>query len=563
MNTNAKSPFKRLLVFLLCVSLAAGIPLSFGFMGGYDKAYANEAAAQQNVADEQDAIDGQEKVGGDVEKDPVTKINNVQDENVLVEKPAVNEPEKAADNYNGKKKTNKAISAGDKNVKGSYGDDWVFTIDGNTVTSYELTYSDIYNTNELYLEGLSDNDEVYDAYIVGDSITIKEYLDLGNVDFKWNKPGKSTIYMVVRKKNDQSVQVTKKFEVTCKAPSWSLSKTSVSLKKNYDTSSIYIKGDLDGYDIDRVESSNTSVVSAYLWRSSSEIELTRYKPGSATVTVYAEDGSKKTCKVKCPVAPFKLSKTTVNYTKSNGDCTKYVGLHSSSTDSTIKSARSSNSKIAKASVKYGEVEIVANKAGKCVITVKDNRGRTAKIKVNIAKSWVSANLKKVSLCLIPYSSKKVYLQSKPGAKVTFKIKGKKYKKTIGKKGYAYVNLKKHFKLKTKFHVSFKHNGGTAQWTGKVYSNTSLWFRIYKYEKKCEVEVYNVTKGDVVTLKAGGRTYKKKIKKDAKKKTFVIKLKKYGGDTYHVDFKIKNKYKQTLYTWSQDLWQIRYRTIIYV
>jgi hypothetical protein len=216
-------------------------------------------------------------------------------------------------------------------------------------------------------------------------------------------------------------------------------------------------------------------------------------------------------------------------------------------------------------VKSGEIEIVANKPGKCVITAKDSRGRTAKLNVRVDKAWVSANLKKVSWCLIPYSSKKVYLESKPGAKVTFKIKGKKYTKKIGKKGYVYVNLKKHFKLKTKFHVAFKYNGGTAKWTGKVYSNTSLWFRIYKYEKRCEVEVYNVTKGDVVTLKAGGKTYKKAISKDAKKKTFVFKLKKYGGDIYHVDFKVKNKYRQTLYKWSQNLWRtvIIYRNSIYL
>jgi hypothetical protein len=263
------------------------------------------------------------------------------------------------------------------------------------------------------------------------------------------------------------------------------------------------------------------------WYYNGSIELTRNGPGSAIVTVYALDGSKKTINVSCPLAPFKLNAASVAYTKKDGNCTKYVGMDPSSTDSTIKSASSSNSKVAKASVKSGEIEIVANKPGKCVITAKDSRGRTAKLNVRVDKAWVSANLKKVSWCLIPYSSKKVYLESKPGAKVTFRIKGKKYTKKIGKKGYVYVNLKKHFKLKTKFHVAFKYNGGTAKWTGKVYSNTSLWFRIYKYEKRCEVEVYNVTKGDVVTLKAGGKTYKKTISKDAKKKTFVFKLKKYG------------------------------------
>ena len=560
MKTNAKNPIKRLLVFVLCVSLVAGIPLSFGFNGGNDKAYAKEAAVEQTVPDEQAVTDEQGTVKDEVEKDSVTETNNVTEQNVVTDEPAAPEPEKAVGSDNGKQKANKGLSAGDKNIKGDYGDDWYFTINDHKVTSYEIPYSQKDDTIELYLKNTTDDDEIVDAYIDGDAISIKKYFSYKEVDFEWNKPGKSTIYIVVRDKNDNSVTVTKQFEVTCKAASWSLSKTSLTLTKNDQETTIYINGELDGYDIDRVVSSNTSVVSTYLWSYGGEIDITRNGPGTATVTVYADDGSKRTCKVNCPLSPFKLAKTSVAYTKGNGDCTQYVGLHSSSTDSTIKSASSSNSKVAKASVKYGEVEIVANKAGSCVVTAKDNRGRTAKINVRVDKAWVSANLKKVSWCLIPYSSKKVYLESKPGAKVTFRIKGKKYTRTIGKKGYVYVNLKKHYKLNTKFHVTFKRNGGTAKWTGKVYSNTNLWFRIYRYEKKCEVEVYNVTKGDVVTLKAGGKTYKKKIKRDAKKKTFVFKLKKYGGDIYHVKFTIKNKYKQKLYTWSQDLW--RYRTIIY-
>ena len=95
MKTNAKNPIKRLLVFVLCVSLVAGIPLSFGFNGGNDKAYAKEAAVEQTVPDEQAVTDEQGTVKDEVEKDSVTETNNVTEENVVTDEPAAPEPEKA------------------------------------------------------------------------------------------------------------------------------------------------------------------------------------------------------------------------------------------------------------------------------------------------------------------------------------------------------------------------------------------------------------------------------------------------------------------------------------
>ena len=243
---------------------------------------------------------------------------------------------------------------------------------------------------------------------------------------------------------------------------------------------------------------------------------------------------------------MKLSRTSVTFGKAIPYDAYSVWLENGSEDLTIVKAVSSRKKVAGAKVEYGTVNITPKKVGKTTITVTDSYGRTAKIKVTVKKKWKKANLNFNSWGNVRYESKKAQFYSKPGAKITLKIAGKKYTKKVGKKGFVTFKLKKHYKLKTKFKATFRYKGAVVTKNDKVSSSTSVSIgELWTCKNQVPITVYNALKGDKVYITVYGKTYKEKITYSGTYYTTFYTDSNLGYIS-SIGVKVKNRYKQTIY-----------------
>ena len=325
---------------------------------------------------------------------------------------------------------------------------------------------------------------------------------------------------------------------------WSLDSTA-SLPAGTTTTYIYA---YDAY-ITSVTSSNPNVVTASIsYRDGSDetsIILTKKSSGKATITVTAENGTKKTCAVTCVMSAFAFSKTKIVFGKKLPYSTEY--LYPLYRETSISSVRSSKPKVAKVSIDYGAVRIEPLKVGRSVVTATDSIGRTASVTVVVSKNWISANLKIRSYMSVARGNKKMYVSSKPGATAKIRIGGKTYTTKIGKKGYKYIKLKKPAGTNAKITATFKYKNASAKKTGKAYSNTSGYMQtIYSCQYTIPVRVYNIRKGDYIYIIVGGKTYRKKAARTADRDEYVFTTKYQNRNYYSIRIVIRDKKKRKLY-----------------
>lgn len=326
---------------------------------------------------------------------------------------------------------------------------------------------------------------------------------------------------------------------------------------DYDSYYFYYNDDYmylyaSGAYISRVTSSNTNVVTVgdiYYDSCYDEdyVELYRVGGGKATIKVWAYDGTYRTCQITSEKTPVKtVVSNQFNKKTPYNECSIYNYYWGK--DREIVKAVSSKPKVASVSVRYGSAIVTAKKAGKTRITFTDRGGVKKTVTITVSKAWKKANLKYYSGASVQYESKKAYVYSKPGAKVTLKIGGKTYKKKIGKKGYAYIKLKKNYKVKTKYSLKCSYKGAKATVKGKVNSYTSAYVdgSIWSCKYYVPVVVYNAKKGDTLYVTVNGRTYKQKIYGSGTYRTTVWLDSRLGCVPY-IKIRVKNKYKQT--TWS--------------
>ncbi len=335
------------------------------------------------------------------------------------------------------------------------------------------------------------------------------------------------------------------YVMTVSYKDWSLSNTTVSLGANQSTYTIY------AYDceVSSVASSNKNVATAYIndaYSNETEIIIKKTGIGSAQITITASDGTRKICTVQCAYAPFSMSKSSLVFDKKIPYSCYYV--YPNNYETSIVSAVSSNSKIATVTAyNYSSVCITPKKAGKTTITVKDNLGRTTTVSVVVKKNWFKENLKYNTYVGLAYGSKKMYVSSKQGAKVTVKIDGKTYKTKIGKKGYQYIKVNKLHKLNSKMKVTVEYKKNKVTLTRKVYSRTWAYKQtIWSCQYTIPIKAYYVTKGDTIMLTAGGKTYKKKVGKSADSAEYVFTTKYQNRNYSTIRIRIKNKFNQKLY-----------------
>lgn len=214
----------------------------------------------------------------------------------------------------------------------------------------------------------------------------------------------------------------------------------------------------------------------------------------------------------------------------------------------IKSAVSSNEKVASVRVtNYGILVVDPVGVGKAVITVTGEDSSTTKLDITVTDAYFINCLKdKSSVWNCWYGSKKLEVNSQPGAKCTLKVGKEKHSFKIGNKGYVNVKLKKLYKIGTKVTCTFKK--GKYSFTSKDKISSVTWFESVNAKKKTvKVTCYTLTKGDVVKLKYKGKTYTKKIKKSKSYSTVKFKVKNKVKKNAKLKITIKNRYKQKLYS----------------
>lgn len=354
---------------------------------------------------------------------------------------------------------------------------------------------------------------------------------------------------------------TEGYKLTVEFREWSLSQTSVSIGPG---ESDYYLGVFDTK-ITSVVSSNPKVCTAYTDISDdyySQVKLTKTGIGNAVITVTGEDGTTKTCNVKCSYSPLTLSTKNVKFGKKYPYDVYYV--YDNSKESHIVSIKNKNKKVAtvkkqvwdsSADDVHSGISITAKKPGKTKITVKDNLGRTAVIKVTVDKKWPKYNLNTYTYATLSYGSNELRVSSKPGTKVSVKIKNKTYTAKIGKKGNKIIKVKSLYKLRTKMQITAKLGKNTIKKKSKVSSGTYGYRgRIWSCQYTIPVSLTNITKGDRVILTAGGVDYKRTINYSAKNTTIVFTTRYQNRNYSSTRIRIKNKYNQTLYdTTSRIYW----------
>lgn len=185
--------------------------------------------------------------------------------------------------------------------------------------------------------------------------------------------------------------------------------------------------------------------------------------------------------------------------------------------------------------------------GTTTIVCKDPLGQSKEITVTVTASYMKQWIYDVTTVgTARYGNAQVTGKTLPGASVKMSIAGKTYTAKLDKKGKFKVTLPVR-KIGSKVKYTIKYKGGTLVVNRKMAKPTTNAYSIQditKKSKKIWVRVLNVHKGDIIKVKIGNKTYKYKVKKNAKnlKHTFKIKKSKAGKK---ITLTVYNKYNQRL------------------
>ena len=241
---------------------------------------------------------------------------------------------------------------------------------------------------------------------------------------------------------------------------------------------------------------------------------------------------------------FELEWTDVSF-DAGSDANEWIFTKQDSVG--IKDAVSEDESIATVTCRPGELVIYPVKEGSTNIIVTGENDQVINVSVSVTASYYEKKLKdRTSFGCYWYGSKKLYIDSYPGAEGTIKISKDTYKFTIGESGSEKIKLKKVYKLNTKIKATINYNGYTTTKSKYFFSGTD-----YEYVKaskhRAQINCFSLHKGDYVKVTYKGKTYKKKITKDydAKNKTVTIKINNKLKSNSTITVKIVNKDKKTL------------------
>ena len=186
----------------------------------------------------------------------------------------------------------------------------------------------------------------------------------------------------------------KKYAAVTK-PAITLSNKTVSLVAGQSTTAVKIKtANNAGDKIKSVKSSNAKVAAATV--KNGVLTVKGVAAGTATVTVTSEAGA--TATVKVTVAKPSITMTYKTFAMGEKQSTVAIKIKSSNVKGDkIKSVKSSNSKIAAATLKDGKLTVKGLKKGTATLTVTSVKGATATVKVTVVTPSMTLNYKNVTV----------------------------------------------------------------------------------------------------------------------------------------------------------------------
>ncbi len=173
-------------------------------------------------------------------------------------------------------------------------------------------------------------------------------------------------------------------------------------------------------------------------------------------------------------------------------------------------------------------------------------------------TYVSDANEELTVDYVYYGDRTIYGSSYTNSKITLYYGNKTYKTVSDSDGYFTFSVPvKKIGTKIKVKAESAKDYSDEDYEGVTYVNT----KIYNNKPYCENDnffqnqksfkglVKNAHRGDVVFVKIGKKTYKKKVKKDRAKFKYSFKVKKKYKYGTKIKITVKNKYKQKLTSYS--------------
>ena len=196
--------------------------------------------------------------------------------------------------------------------------------------------------------------------------------------------------------------------------------------------------------------------------------------------------------------------------------------------------------------------IIPKSVGTASIVCEGTKGDSQILKVVVPAAYINSYIKYYSGCYAPYGDG-IRINAPAGSKVTISYGGKSYSQSVtGSSSHFNVPVRK---VGTGITSWVAYGGTTYRFTSAV-TNSATSIRtgtIYRSTGKTKVQLTNVHSGDIVYVKAGKKTIKKKIGKNYKSFSYTVKLPKKKTAGSKVKITVKNKFKQTMKTGSSKIW----------
>lgn len=188
--------------------------------------------------------------------------------------------------------------------------------------------------------------------------------------------------------------------------------------------------------------------------------------------------------------------------------------------------------------------------GTAVVECTDIFGQKATFTVTVNEQFVSGLVKQSTRFQKLIVRNCVEGETLPKAKVTVIVSKKKYTGKADKDGYFKIPIP-HVKNGAKLKVMVNANGGSYS-AAKAFQQPNYEIidtlsYAYRDSKKIKVEITDAEKGDVLTVKIGKKTYKKKIPKNDDDYICTIKIKKPKKAGTKIKYILKDKHKHLVAT----------------
>ena len=310
--------------------------------------------------------------------------------------------------------------------------------------------------------------------------------------------------------------------------------------------------------VSSVVSSNSKIATAQWDEYENCITIYPDYPGTAKITANEVNGAKQIITVNV-VRSFSLNRFKLVFDNYNNYNREY-DIASFADDNScdvfnrngfIEKVLSKNKKVAKTLFYDSYWRVIPTGIGETGVECVDGYGQRKTIKVVVTKKWFMGYLKEKSYAKkARYGDSVVKGKTLPYGSVSLTIGKKKYSKKAGKSGLFSIKIpvrKIGEKIKLLFSYSSNGNAVTCYRNYKISKPKTKMScsTVYRKSKYLVIRLKNVHKNDVITVKNGKTKYKKRIKKDAKKKTIKIKLKTIKRAGSKISAVIKNKFKQRL------------------